>query len=635
MSHVFISYARSTARESHAVAAALRGLGYGVWLDDEIPAHRAYAEVIEERLRAAKAVVVIWSAEAVKSLWVQSEADQAREQGKLIQLSLDGARLPMPFDRIQCADMAGWAGDIEAPGWRKVLASLSELIGPLAATSVRSSLPRGVPTSAEPLLAVLAFDNLSGDEDLAYFSDGMSEEIQQTVARGAQLKVIGRTSSFQFRGRDKVIARVAAELNATHVLDGAVRRNGPRVRISAQLIECAGQTTLWSDHFDGDLTDVFALQDKIAAVVANALLLTFAPAARAGKIDPDAYDLYLRARAIGSTPLTIADEVNLLEQAVSHDPNFAGAWARLAVARTMEARWSSTPETYADGRRRATEAADRASALDPTGATVFLARGLLEPSRHFEAREALLDKALKAAPSDSDILRHASNFAGSVGRFREAYRLTELASEVDPINLAVVINTAGTLADVGLVKECYQAFEAARSRWPDHDAPVVLPLLMAAHFRDWEIAQPLIEIAKERKGSGYRRALLTVQLYRAPIEETRKQMRETVERRLAASGSVDLPTILFIHSVGLVEEAFEAVARSSFDDRLGSLERIFMIDIIFGITNADMRNDPRFVRLCMALGLCDYWVKADRWPDCADDGALPYDFKAEARRLAA
>ena len=115
MSHVFISYARSTAKEAQAVAAALRGLGHDVWLDDEIPAHRAYADVIEERLRAAKAVVVIWSAEAVKSQWVQSEADKAREDGKLVQLNLDGAKLPMPFDRIQCADMTGGAGTSTRP----------------------------------------------------------------------------------------------------------------------------------------------------------------------------------------------------------------------------------------------------------------------------------------------------------------------------------------------------------------------------------------------------------------------------------------------------------------------------------------------------------------------------------------
>src|SRR5215469_7829129 len=129
MADVFISYARSTADQAHNIAEALRNLGFGVWRDDELPAHRDYSDVIEERLRSAKAVVVVWSAEAVKSQWVRAEADLAREAGTLVQLSLDGAALPMPFNRIQCADLTSWNGDLAAPGWRKVVASVSDLLG--------------------------------------------------------------------------------------------------------------------------------------------------------------------------------------------------------------------------------------------------------------------------------------------------------------------------------------------------------------------------------------------------------------------------------------------------------------------------------------------------------------------------
>ena len=120
MSDVFISYARSTAGQAQAVAGALQALGYGVWRDDELPAHRAYAEVIEERLQAAKAVVVIWSAEAVKSEWVRElKPTWPREAGTLVQLRIDDASPPLPFNEIQCAEMAGWTGEAEAPGWRR------------------------------------------------------------------------------------------------------------------------------------------------------------------------------------------------------------------------------------------------------------------------------------------------------------------------------------------------------------------------------------------------------------------------------------------------------------------------------------------------------------------------------------
>jgi TolB-like protein len=141
---------------------------------------------------------------------------------------------------------------------------------------------RGVATTLaaatrEPRLAVLAFDNLCDGDDMAWFSNGVSEEILQTVASGVALKVIGRGSSFQFRGAEKSASHVAAALNVTHLLDGSVRRSGPTVRISAQLIECAGQTTLWSDRFDRELSDFLAVQDEIAGAVAAALAMVFAP----------------------------------------------------------------------------------------------------------------------------------------------------------------------------------------------------------------------------------------------------------------------------------------------------------------------------------------------------------------------
>ena len=121
------------------------------------------------------------------------------------------------------------------------------------------------------LLAVLAFDNLSGDAELDYFSDGLSDEIRDTVSRAGNLRVIGRASSLQFRGSDKAAARIAAQLHATHVLDGSVRRSGARVRISTELVECASEVSVWCRRFDRDLSDIFALQDEIAGAVAQTL----------------------------------------------------------------------------------------------------------------------------------------------------------------------------------------------------------------------------------------------------------------------------------------------------------------------------------------------------------------------------
>ena len=148
MSDVFISYARSTEREAMRVVEALRSLGYSVWIDDALPAHRAYGPVIEEEMTAAKAAVVIWSADAARSEWVLSEANRAREERKLVQVRIDKVRLPMPFDTIQCADLAGWTGDADHRGWCKVAESIAALAGPAAAR--QASAPSSESTDAAP-----------------------------------------------------------------------------------------------------------------------------------------------------------------------------------------------------------------------------------------------------------------------------------------------------------------------------------------------------------------------------------------------------------------------------------------------------------------------------------------------------
>ena len=152
------------------------------------------------------------------------------------------------------------------------------------------------PASAEPILAVLPFDNLSDDRDAQFFSDGMSEEILHTIARAQGLKVVGRTSAFQFRGTDKSVRKVSSELGATHVLDGSIRRVGNRIRIGAHLVEASSQTTVWSEQYDRDLSDVLRLQTEIAEAIAATLRAKLLAKEHAPSIDPGAYDLYLRAR---------------------------------------------------------------------------------------------------------------------------------------------------------------------------------------------------------------------------------------------------------------------------------------------------------------------------------------------------
>src|SRR5690349_8856121 len=296
MADLFVSYARADEPMAERVAGALRGDGYQVWRDDQLPARRAYADVIEERLKSAKAVIVLWSAEAAKSQWVRAEADTARAEGTLVQAVLDGTMPPLPFNQIQCADLSGWEGDKEASGWRKLKASISALAGAAPSAASKTAARR-----RQLCICVLPFQNMSGDPEQEYFSDGISEDITTDLSKISALGVVARNTAFTFKGRSVNVCEVARQLGVSHILEGSVRKAGGRVRITAQLIDGESGDHLWAERYDRDLEDIFAIQDEISKAIVSALKLKLLPEEKKaleqrGTTNAEAYNLYLLAR---------------------------------------------------------------------------------------------------------------------------------------------------------------------------------------------------------------------------------------------------------------------------------------------------------------------------------------------------
>jgi len=420
MSDVFISYARATASQAHAVAEALRSLGYDVWRDDALPAHRAYTDVIEEQLQAAKAVVVIWSSEAVKSAWVQSEADAARVDQRLVQLTIDGSKLPRPFDRIQCANLIGWSGDPEADGWRKVVASVDELV-----SGAKRSAAAPAAASRKLSVCVLPFANMSRDPEQEYFSDGITEDIITDLSKVSALSVVARNTAFTFKGRSVDVPQVARQLNVSHLLEGSVRKAGNRVRITAQLIDGLAGDHVWAERYDRDLDDIFALQDEISEAIVAALRLKLLPQEKQAieRRDTDsveAYDLYLLARSYyltGNDGDARKDEAieRLCGRAVEIDPGYAAAWALMASGQYI---LRSSHGRHGDGGHAAVE---RALALNPdlAEARAQRARMLANAGQHDEAA-AEIAIALRLGPESYEVTYRAAMICYSQGRLREA-----------------------------------------------------------------------------------------------------------------------------------------------------------------------------------------------------------------------
>jgi adenylate cyclase len=435
MSDVFISYARSTAIQAQAIAEALQALGYGVWRDDELPAHRDYSEVIEERLRASKAVVVVWSAEAVKSQWVRAEADVAREAGTLVQLSLDGVMPPLPFNRIQCADLNNWNGDLGASGWRKVVDSVADLAGHKSPAPEPAARPAPTPRADKLSIAVLPFANLSGDPEQEYFSDGISEDIITDLSKVSALAVASRNTSFTFKNKSVGVTQAARELNVSHVLEGSVRKVGNRVRISAQLIEGATDTHVWAERYDRDLDDIFAVQDEISRAIVDALKVRLAPEekraiAQRSTDNPEAYKLYLMARrhwiGHGGSDRYRDLVIRLCQKAVELDPTYARAWALMAINQ------ASRPATGGEADDRGWGAADLALRLDPALPEAHATKGrLLTDQGRVEEAQREIEIALRLDPKSFESNNGAAYVALATRRFEDAIRYYEAAGAAD------------------------------------------------------------------------------------------------------------------------------------------------------------------------------------------------------------
>jgi TolB-like protein len=512
------------------------------------------------------------------------------------------------------------------PGPRRAGAAVGGMLSQLEPT-----------TQFVPLLAVLPFDNLSNDPAFEFFSDGVSEEILQTVARASGIRVIGRSSSFQFRGHDKAAQRVATELGCSHVLDGSVRRSGDRVRVSAQLVECGHQTMIWSERFDHDLADVFVLQDQVAEAVASALRITFSPSTELGPIDPVAYDHYLKARASNSQWLGGNDPA-LLERAVDRVPTFARAWAALSVSRAIEAHIDPDAVRSAHPRELAIQAANSALRLDPACGAAYVALSIVKPvCGHFAERDALIAAALEVAPTDPAALFWAGRWSWTVGRLQDFRGHMARCYEVDPLWPQGVHHYATALWVVGLIDDAKALWDQALARWPHLYYLHTAQLGFACVAGDWTRVDALLESLRESglHTADTERSVRNTEILRAWDAEKEQRLRERLSTQLERTGTISLRLLSLACHMGLTDEAYALAERARFDHLFvpgGSVRPgDFGLHHLFSPGSRALRTDPRFASLCARLGLCDYWVATGRWPDCGDELAARYDLRAQAR----
>jgi TolB-like protein/Flp pilus assembly protein TadD len=325
-----------------------------------------------------------------------------------------------------------------------------------------------VESYADKSIAVLPFVNRSADAEQEYFSDGISEELLNLLGRIPGLRVVSRSSSFTFKGADTPIPEIAARLNVAHVLEGSVRKDGNRVRISAQLVEARSDTQLWSRSFEAELKDIFGLQRTIAKAIGQALKFELlglveeggAPPAGSGAANPAAYEAYLRGRELVRFR-ALEGAIEELQRSLRLDGNFAPAHAQLAIAIVLAGH-----DTRA-AQRKAMPHLERAVALDPNLPEVYGGQALLAiMNSDHQAAAGYAGKALELNPNYNDAMNWLYIALTGLGQWRDAETMLDRMLETDPLAPGVAYNRVTLLALTGRIAEAREEADLLLVRNP-------------------------------------------------------------------------------------------------------------------------------------------------------------------------
>jgi TolB-like protein len=316
---------------------------------------------------------------------------------------------------------------------------------------------------------VLPFSDLSPAKDEEYFSDGLAEELLNSLVRIPGLRVAARTSSFQFKGENEDLRGIGRKLNVATVLEGSVRKQGERVRIGVQLVQVSSGFHLWSDMYDRDLTDIFAVQEEIARSVAGSLKVTLlegkAPSPRATSIE--AYNAYLQGKYFHArlTKENLEKAITYYEQASHLDPSYAPAWAALSRALSVHAAAYGPVEQFSAARK----AAERALALDPSLADAHAALGEIKLDYDWDwaGADAAYEQALALEKGNAEIVERAASLAATLNRFEEALPLSRRAVELDPLRASARQSLAFNAWWSGRLDEAEAAVRSGLEADPD------------------------------------------------------------------------------------------------------------------------------------------------------------------------
>jgi TolB-like protein/Tfp pilus assembly protein PilF len=483
-----------------------------------------------------------------------------------------------------------------------LLAAAGALLGAGAAGYVVHRRAAVTASASAPSIAVMPFADLSPQKDQEYFSEGLSEEILNALAHVEGLHVAGRSSAFAFKGRNEDLRTIGQRLNVGAVLEGSVRKAGNRVRITAQVINVADGYHLWSETFDRDQADIFAVQDEIAKAVVAALRVKLlpgeAPSTREHRTaNPRVYELYLLGRQSYArfTEEGFRGALQAYEKALALDPGYAPAWSGIAI---QLSNLSDHAKTRAEGMalmRRALAAAEKAIALDPDLAEGYAARGLQRAWLNWDWRgaQADMDRALALAAGDANTQRRYGILLAALGRQKGAIAAARKAVEIDPLFAGNWMNLGGYYLAAGQLDLARSAFDRVLEMSPGMgELDLMLAMLSLCEGKPAE-ALAIFQRNHEEKTRLWGTAIAQRDLHHS------REASQALGTLIAKYGSAYPIAIASVYAWwGENDRAFEWLDRAyaQHDPELGSIREKE------GLWR-EARNDPRFRVLLRKLNL--------------------------------
>jgi Flp pilus assembly protein TadD len=646
MAGIFLSYGRQDAVAAKAIACALEKSGHTVWWDPNIRGGAEFSEAIEEALNAADAVVVLWSAHAIKSPWVRDEASIGRDTGRLVPAALDTTPPPMGFRQFQTINLSNWKQGSRARAYRQLLDAISTLAGEqrLAAAGTPAAQRRqptfgrnrlkwvvgGLIASALLVTATIAWRFLHHGLGVPVVAVVPADQTatDASLARDLLTKLgslwTAKVGSLSLTGQQGKTADLVLQISD----DSAAR--GPGANL--MLLDGKDKSVLWSKSFQPENGKAADLRQQTAVTAARVLECTLdALRPKGTRLTKNVRQQYLNACALleEERDHDPTAAIGLLAQITRKVPDFEPAWAKLLIAevsnyQAMDAVGRKTAETYL--RRRIREA----RMIDPRMPEAYLAEIELVPGGNFIDQVRLANQALKADPENVAALSGRAIVMLAVGRQAAAIEDARRASELDPLSPATRNAYIRTLAYSGRTAAAQQELAKAEKLWPGTSTIDQARYRVNLRSGDPNIALELIEAGTVNAGLPEGRAALEAFL-RAKIDPSPQNVERALTLVRASYHRSPGALADLVQVLGEFHRADEALkVLLSWNDLS---EVPYFADVLFRPALADLRVDPRFMIVAQRFGLLGYWSRSGDWPDFCFQPDLPYDCKKQAAKL--